>query len=135
MEGKYTCINDVADLCKSIAESKGFYLKDHISQLLLIGSEVAEALELLEIQEIHPKLGEIMDKFYGNMVFLEDFRHKEKPYEQAKITDFDAFAEELADIVIRVFSYARALDIDIEFAIQEKILKNEKRPIRHNKQF
>lgn len=41
------------------------------------------------------------------------------------------FAEELADIVIRVFDLSVALDVDIEKAILEKMERNEQRSYRH----
>ncbi len=41
------------------------------------------------------------------------------------------FAEELADVVIRVFDTSEALGIDIEAEIVKKMATNEQRPIRH----
>ena len=45
--------------------------------------------------------------------------------------DLDNFAEELADIVIMVFSMSGELGIDIEKEITQKNQFNKKRPYRH----
>lgn len=41
------------------------------------------------------------------------------------------FAEELADVIIRVFDMAYAFEIDLEEAIQKKHEYNKSRPYRH----
>ena len=41
------------------------------------------------------------------------------------------FAEELADIVIRVFDMAEGLEVDIQAEILKKHEINKKRPFRH----
>jgi NTP pyrophosphatase (non-canonical NTP hydrolase) len=45
--------------------------------------------------------------------------------------DWDNLAEELADIIIRVFDMAESLDIEIEKEILRKHEINKKRPYRH----
>ncbi len=45
--------------------------------------------------------------------------------------DKENFAEELADICIRVFDCAEALGINLEQEIVNKMEKNELRPVRH----
>lgn len=47
--------------------------------------------------------------------------------------DAENLSEELADICIRVFDFAGALDINLEQAILDKMLKNEGRPRMHGK--
>ena len=44
------------------------------------------------------------------------------------------FREELADTAIRLFDLASSCDIDLETEIERKMLINEKRPHKHNKQ-
>ena len=45
--------------------------------------------------------------------------------------DKENFAEELADIVIRVFDMAEGLEVDIQAEILKKHEINKKRPFRH----
>ena len=47
--------------------------------------------------------------------------------------DIDAFAEELADICIRVFDLAGAMGCNLEQAILDKMAHNEARPYKHGK--
>lgn len=47
--------------------------------------------------------------------------------------DAENFAEELADVVIRVFDTAGALGVDLERAILAKMDTNRERPPRHGK--
>lgn len=51
--------------------------------------------------------------------------------EAVRMGDKANFAEELADICIRVFDTAEALDVNLEQAIVDKMAKNERRAIRH----
>ena len=52
---------------------------------------------------------------------LEDFRHDNREY----------FAEELADVVIRVLDCAGGLGIDLDKAVADKMEKNRHRGFRH----
>lgn len=45
--------------------------------------------------------------------------------------DSEGFAEELADILIRIFDMAGKFGIDLEAALNDKIEKNRFRPYRH----
>lgn len=47
----------------------------------------------------------------------------------------DNFAEELADVVIRVCDLAGGLEIDLEKEILNKIERNKDRPYKHGKKF
>jgi len=49
--------------------------------------------------------------------------------------DRSNFAEELADIVIRVFDLAGGLDINLEVEIIKKMATNALRPYKHGKTF
>lgn len=46
--------------------------------------------------------------------------------------DADAFAVELADVVIRVIGLSHGLEIDLARAINEKVEKNKNRPFKHD---
>ena len=52
--------------------------------------------------------------------------------EATRIGDWENFAEELADVLIRVLQIGYGLDIDLESAVWQKIKKNELRPYRHS---
>ena len=51
--------------------------------------------------------------------------------------DFDEenHAEEMADILIRVFDYAGWHDLDLDAAVEKKMAKNESRPPMHGKAY
>ena len=51
--------------------------------------------------------------------------------EAARVGDKQNFAEELADICIRVFDCAETLGINLEQEIVNKMMKNEGRPTKH----
>lgn len=51
--------------------------------------------------------------------------------EALRVRDLDAFAEELADVVIRVASLAAGLRFDLDKIVDEKLTKNVERPWRH----
>ena len=103
--GHPTTISDWVRACGQLAERKGFDLQNVDQQLLLIISEVVEAHDAYRNRS---KLGE---RFMG------------------------MFAEELADVVIRLFSFAYGQGIDLEAAITAKHERNKHRPWRHSKDF
>lgn len=76
-------------------------------KLMLIVSEAAEALEAYR---------------EGKLEATE--REDGKP---------EGFPSELADLCIRVFDLAGALDINLEQAIYDKMRHNESRPYKHGK--
>ena len=55
--------------------------------------------------------------------------------EALRIGDMENFAEELADIVIRVGDTAGGLGIDLESEIKKKMERNKARGHMHNKRF
>jgi NTP pyrophosphatase (non-canonical NTP hydrolase) len=54
---------------------------------------------------------------------LEELRHP--------TVDYTAVAAELADVLIRVFVFAGALELDLDQAVMTKMDENDKRPHRH----
>lgn len=76
---------------------------NHGEQLALMHSELSEALEYL--------------------------RHGNKPSDH--IPNFSGLEEELADVVIRIMSYAGRLNLHIPEAIIEKMAFNEGRSFKH----
>lgn len=114
-------INDVAEDVFSVAESKGFWNIEDISdfaiipvKLALIGDEVSEALK------VHRDIYDDSDESVATS--MTDMQE-------------DDFVEELADIVIRTMDLAAALDLDLGNAIINKIEKNRDRPNKHNKRY
>jgi len=57
----------------------------------------------------------------------EELRHEE--------VDWDAFADELSDIIIRVADLAHTTGVDLGAAVCAKVEKNRKRPFKHGKAF
>jgi len=55
--------------------------------------------------------------------------------EADRIGDRENFAEELADVIIRVADLCGGLGIDIEKAVEQKMCKNEGRPRLHGKRY
>ena len=51
--------------------------------------------------------------------------------EAFRVDDKENFAEELADVVIRVLDCASGLEIDLDKAVQDKLIKNRSRGYRH----
>lgn len=51
----------------------------------------------------------------------------------ARKGEFDNFVEELADAIIRILDAAGTMDLDLESAIETKMLFNETRPHKHGK--
>jgi len=49
--------------------------------------------------------------------------------------DTENFAEELADVAIRLFDLCGGLKIDLEIEIKKKMEKNSSRPYKHGKVF
>ena len=53
--------------------------------------------------------------------------------EAARDEDFEGFAEELADIFIRLVNTAEVLGVDLEKEVEKKHLKNLSRPVLHSR--
>jgi NTP pyrophosphatase (non-canonical NTP hydrolase) len=125
--------------CSDIAISKGFDLKQMPEQLLLIASEVAEALENVAV-EYEPEeclIPDFIEEFQEIIKTLEKYR-KSESYNKCKFYIYKQnsnLPEELADIVIRVFSFAGGNGIDLQKAIDDKIEKNMTREHLHGKRF
>lgn len=101
-------LGDIQQRCWEIAESKGWHGEEDTvpAKLLMIHSEVSEATE-----------------DYRNGVDLVDVY-----FEGVKPCGFGI---ELADIIIRVFDLATAVDIDLDKMLVLKMRYNETRPERH----
>lgn len=132
-------LKEMIETCAEITQSKGFKTDQHATQISLIATEVAEALEC-----IYPSGDQITDEFGEDLIELcnafEAYRrrHKGKPYEDlSKVKEPEHLDEELADICIRVFSYIGGNKRTDQFlaAMVAKIAKNADRPHLHGKSF
>jgi NTP pyrophosphatase (non-canonical NTP hydrolase) len=105
-------LNDMAKTAHLNSRDKGFWTgqanRNLPTKIALIHSEVSEVLEAL--------------------------RHNNPPSDH--VPEISSVAEELADIIIRVGDLAIYMGIDLEKAIDLKMLFNSTRPIMHgNKAF
>jgi len=131
----------IVDICRAgrrHAEAVGFDLGDHVAQLLMIADEVAEALAHVEtMQEDGSSLGTELKRF-GNLFLRIGSLRRAGDYRKtpSRIADDQELTEELADIVIRVCTYAAANHLDLQEAVAAKLRKNEGRlEARHGKSF
>ena len=115
--------------CYSIAKSKGFHerWRSPLEAMALVTSEVGEAVEA--VRKIDPDIA-------------NDLRTGPLDYNaaiDATLSEhigndgYSAYAEELADIVIRVMDEADDRNIDLAGAILAKLKYNMSRPYKHGK--
>jgi len=128
-------INKYCKECAEIAESKGFDLKQAPEQLLLIASEVVECFDNIYVRGDNDVFDALCGLEYVGKK-LEALRNSEN-YKKSKfeICPTNNLPEELADIVIRCFSFAGGNGIDLQKAIDEKIEINRSREHLHGKKF
>jgi NTP pyrophosphatase (non-canonical NTP hydrolase) len=111
-------LNDLAEECSEVTESKGFNIFDTFEQTFLkvglIGTEVSEAFD------VHRNEYDDTD---------EDLISRMTEMQEQDFTD------ELADIVIRTLDLAGYLELDLGTAIVNKIEKNKGRPARHGRRY
>lgn len=105
-------LNQLRDRCWQVAEDKGFHegrtdgRDDNLVRLALIHTEVSEATQIIKRH------------------WPQDTRTWE---DRLKMEKEDELAEEIADVLIRVFDMAGCIGLDLDMAVQKKIAKNEGR--------
>jgi len=130
-------ISDLCELCGSIAKSKGFDTGQHGTQVALVATEVAEALEHLTLPE-NPVTAAFIKGLRMLVQEFETYRKEAEGYRDgSSVADREKLYEELADILIRVFSYAGGNGQGglLATALLTKIEKNAARPYLHGKAF
>lgn len=103
-------LNDLAKECYSISYDHGFHDDEDVRDDHLLRAYARLALITTEVAEA-----------------TEELRHKE--------IDWDKFADELSDIIIRVVDLAEVHGINIGKAVTIKVEKNRGRPHKHGKTF
>lgn len=130
-------MTDLITTCADITRSKGFDVTQHATQIALMATEVAEALECVsETGNRHTDrtirmLRTVCDDF-------EAYRKRAKDYtDKSQILDQQHLLEELTDKCIRIFSYVGGNGMTEQFVgtMQAKIEKNRTRPHKHGKGF
>jgi NTP pyrophosphatase (non-canonical NTP hydrolase) len=112
------------------AIKKGFWgkkgkKKRNISELLmLIVSELGEACEALRTGKRQEEA--IYGYKKGQLI---------KDTKLTRMWQKDTFEDELADVFIRLADLCKALNINIEWQIKQKLNYNETRPKKHGKKF
>lgn len=119
----------------AITKSKGFTLDRHVLQLLLVASEVGEALAEIDSRNISNRLKPVLRQFQQTMEEIESLRRNITLSDRSEVRNKSALAEELADIMIRVLSYAEEMDINLHQEILDKLSVNAGRQYLHGKKF
>lgn len=134
-----SCGKSLNDLCLEAVETArkhGFYtekmaIEGMIAYLALVSSEVSEAIEAIQRDDTITEREYLVD----NVVKAA----KVSPAQKVQFFETyfkDTLEDELADILIRVFSFCGAFKIDIDEAVRRKMEYNKERPTnRHGKKF
>ena len=134
-----SCGKSLNDLCLEAVETArkhGFYtekmtIEGMIAYLALVSSEVSEAIEAIQRDDTVTEREYLVD----NVVKAA----KVSPAQKVQFFETyfkDTLEDELADILIRVFSFCGAFKIDIDEAVRRKMEYNKERPTnRHGKKF
>ncbi len=140
-----TKILDLIQDCAEVTKSKGFKVDLHATQIALMATEVAEALEHVEMWSSgEERVDSVTRQFIAELVTAsEKFEHYRKSplaiehVDESKIKSIYHLEEELADLCIRVFSYVGGNDRSMQFlaSLRAKIEKNKGRAALHGKRF
>ncbi|MFA5196144.1 MAG: hypothetical protein WC401_10140 [Bacteroidales bacterium] len=121
-----TELNELSKEIHEYAQDKGFWdnPRETGTLLMLIVSELAEALEAdRKIKYALPK------EFKKNVDLGGNWHTNFEVYIK------DTFEDEIADTFIRLFDLCGAMNIDIEYHINQKLVYNASREYRHGKKY
>lgn len=128
--------------CTTLAKRKGFNLNQHVTQVAMITTEVAEALEELVVpHDTDSRTRQFVDSIKSECFKFERYRadvsNKVKHVDTSQIADPKALMRELADVVIRTFTYVGGNNLTDEFieTIDEVLSYGESRDVLHGKRF
>lgn len=130
-------INRLINRCAEITLSKGFDVSQHNTQIVLIGTEVSEALECLN-PSTNPATRLATRRLLKAAQDYELYRKLSSGHQDTStIRNMDGLLEEMADILIRVFSWIGGNSLIDRFIpiLVAKIEKNAERPYLHSKGF
>lgn len=127
-------LEQIIDNCAATTLSKGFNVKNYPAQLLLMATEVGEALE-----NVWPKDDELVGLCAQLVLFSQKVERLRKQREWSDEWEWakrdENLLEELADIQIRLASFIGGNDMTDDFmkALVEKMKVNRDRPHLHGK--
>lgn len=128
---------NVMDECAAISSAKGFNLHQHATQVALVATEVAEALQHVMVDApFETRI--FIQNLQKSVMQFELFRKDAPGYEDCSLVVHRMkLLEELADVCIRVFSYVSANGARDEFlaVMLGKMRMNAHRAHRHGKAF
>lgn len=132
-------LKQLIEECSAITKSKGFDVSQHDSQLMLIATECAEAMEHVTYSS-NDELNDYILRFVKLMQEFELYRENVTDFiDDTVVLDrhLEKHLEELADIQIRLCSYVGGNGYTEAFldALQAKMKKNGERPRLHGKGF
>lgn len=123
--------------CAKVTRSKGFDTTQHATQILLVASEVVEAMDHVSLSR-NFVVDSVAQDVRQAIARLEKFREKtDRHADKSRVLHEAELIEELADVCIRVFSYIGSNDQQEKFVqiLAAKIEKNKHRPVKHGKGF
>jgi hypothetical protein len=132
-------VKDLINRCTQTAKDHGFNLKQHDTQLLLIATEIQEALEQTT-WSLNDGLNDYIREFIRLCREFEAYRKTVVNHMDNSILlpgKEENYFEELADIQIRLWSYIGGNDFTKAFlkALKNKMKVNGDRPYKHGKGF
>lgn len=128
---EFQLLNDLSTECHNRSRSNGFWDKPSNvgEKLMLIVSEVSEALEADRKSKFSPNINEI--EWNNDWHLKDESKDKETFLKLIK----DTHEDEIADVFIRLFDYCGGMNIPIGDHIAAKINYNSTRPYKHGKNY